>query len=385
MIFFSPTKLQMIVFCQGSSKMEEDSNNNKEEQLREEACSKKKEKLQDCLLSARSWRDLPSELLSDIANNLGIFDLLGFRGVCSGWRSSSITASAAIESAPDNHPYFLLHSDSDEKCILFNPTTNKQYNINIPELNETTCLASSHGWLLLSQKGLIFFFCPLSRARIDLPSFQESKIFEGAAAFTSPPLSIDCATAIICRKNYRILEVNVLERGVSSWVKYEFDLGDRFFGMVRGATFADGCFHILDDEDGLVTFDLKNNHFKIYKVVIKGGGNYPSAESLQFLYKEKYFRRNGFRKRMKLGKDVTISACAASYAGSDDSVILIKNEEIKAKEEFGTRDFKGIWIQPRFFQLPPNYCWEKTNTSNIYDKEANNVKGSKLGRFLTKF
>lgn len=176
-----------------------ESNNDEAGQLREE-CSRNKGKLQDCLLSARSQRDLPSELLKEIADNFGIIDLLGFRGVCTNWHSASFSATAAIELAPDTHPYFLLYNDEDEESILFNPTNDRTYTLNIPALKDDTCLGSSHGWLLLSQKGLIFFFCAFSHARIDLSPFQESEISKGSAAFTSPLLSNDCVTALIYRK-----------------------------------------------------------------------------------------------------------------------------------------------------------------------------------------
>ncbi|OIS96477.1 f-box protein [Nicotiana attenuata] len=331
-----------------------ESNNDEADQLREEYFRKKR-KLQDCLLSARSWRDLPPEILTEIADNFGIIDLLGFRGVCTNWRSASFLATAAIEYAPDTHPYFLLYNDEDEECILVNPTNDKKYTLNIPELKEATCLASSHSWLLLSQKGLIFFFCPFSHVRIDLPPFQESEISKGSAAFTSSLLSNDCVTALIRRKRHKFLELHVLERGDSAWVKYEYDLSLRFFCGVKGATFADECFQILDENDKMITFDLGNKSFEYYKIVKERRD--PNIESLPFNYKEKCFSKSDFRKRMKLGNDVAISICAAYYAGSGDSVIFVKNEKFKAILDYDAQEFKGVWIQPRFFQLPPNYSW----------------------------
>ncbi|XP_060181432.1 F-box protein At4g00893-like isoform X2 [Lycium barbarum] len=307
-------------------------------------------------ISSRAWCDLPPELLREIANSLGLFDLLAFRGVCKDWRSASFTASAPIESARDTKPCFLLHNDRDEKTILFNPTTNKNYNINIPELKEATCLASTQGWLLVSQKGHVFFFCPFSRAKIVLPPLQESEISPGAAVFTSPPSSIDCVTAIIYKKNDHVLELNVLERGVSSWMKYEYDLKlkQRNFGVVKGATSHDGCFYIMDDKNELLTFTLEDKSFEIYRIV--NASKDPNVVSLPFRIKDKCFNSSDLKKQMKLGDDVTISTCASSYFGSD-SEIVIKNENIEAMEGSEAQHFKGIWIQPRFFQLPPNYSW----------------------------
>lgn len=297
-----------------------------------------------------------SELLGEIANNLGLFDLIGFRGVCKDWRSASFTASALIESARDTNPCFLLHNDHDEKTILFNPTTNKNYTINIPELKGATCLASIQGWLLISQKGNIFFFCPFSRAKIDLPPLQESETTPGAAVFTSPPSSIDCVTTIIYKKNDHIVELNVLERGVSTWIKYEYDLkfNQRSFGDVKCATSHKGCFYFLDDYKRLLTFTLEGKSFEMYTIVDTCKD--PNVDCLPFKYKEKCFSRSNLKSQMNLGDDVTISTCGASYFGSD-SEILIKNENIDASEGTEAQHFKGIWIQPRFFQLPPNYSW----------------------------
>lgn len=223
-------------------------------------------------------------------------------------------------------------------------------------MKEATCLASTQGWLLLHQKGSIFFFCPFSRAKIDLPPLQDPEITPAAAVFTSPPSSIDCVAGIIYKKNDQIMELNVLERGISTWMKYEFDLklNGRGFGDAKCATSHDGCLYFLDDYKKLLTFTLKDKSFEVYTIVDRSKD--PSVESLPFKYKEKCFGRSNLKKQMNLGDDVTISTCGASYFGSD-SEILIKNENIEAMEGTEAQHFKGIWIQPRFFQLPPNYSW----------------------------
>lgn len=142
------------------------------------------------------WADLPPELLSPIANSLGIIDLLSLRGVCKDWRSAPSTASAEIESLPSTKPWFILYEET-ENCTLYNPNVKKIYNINFPELMDTTCLALNQGWLLLFQEGSIFFFCPFSRARIDLTQFPHQEMSDHIAAFSCPPTSLDCIVSII--------------------------------------------------------------------------------------------------------------------------------------------------------------------------------------------
>ncbi|OMO77843.1 hypothetical protein CCACVL1_14779 [Corchorus capsularis] len=121
------------------------------------------------------WSDhLPIDLLGLIANRLGLIDLLRFRVVCKNWNFVSSNASAEIEALPNNDPWFLIY-DYDSKCMLKTDESKKIYRaVKIPEMNGATCIASNHGWLLLFKtpgSGSMCFFCPFSRARIEIPKF----------------------------------------------------------------------------------------------------------------------------------------------------------------------------------------------------------------------
>lgn len=142
------------------------------------------------------WVDLPPGLLSPIANSLGIIDLLSVRGVCKDWRLAPSTASAEIEYVPTTEPWFILYGET-EICTLYTPNVKKIYSINFPELKNSTCLASNQGWLLLFQEGSIFFFCPFSRARIDLPRFPHQEMSDHVAAFSCPPTSLECIVSVM--------------------------------------------------------------------------------------------------------------------------------------------------------------------------------------------
>lgn len=67
----------------------------------------------------RPWADLPPELLSIIAEKLGLIELLSFRGVCKAWRISSSTASAETESANNLEPSFLAYGSQVCYAISF--------------------------------------------------------------------------------------------------------------------------------------------------------------------------------------------------------------------------------------------------------------------------
>ncbi|XP_019164392.1 PREDICTED: F-box/kelch-repeat protein At1g57790-like isoform X2 [Ipomoea nil] len=307
----------------------------------------------------RRWSDLPPELLSKIANCLGCFDLLRFRFVCKDWHFASLTASASVESSPGRKPCFLLHGESAENCILYSQVEKKKYMINIPELREATCLASNQGWLLLFQQGVIFFFCPFSGSRIDLPAFPQAgaeKEFSGhVGAFSSPPTSPDCTVAVICRKSEHRVEMNVLDRKSSEWTKHEYSHFRGYFRTIKCATCHDGVFYFIDDTHKVLTFSAGTGIWKIYRIV--DSSEETEADSLPFVHMDKYFSASELKKKMELGDDVSIVTCAASLPGSRHEII-INNENIDAMEGAETQQqLKGIWIQPRFFQIPPEYTW----------------------------
>ncbi|CAI9108002.1 OLC1v1007507C1 [Oldenlandia corymbosa var. corymbosa] len=145
-----------------------------------------------------------------IANRLGIIQLIAFRGVCKSWRAASFPASAHLESAAKTAPCFIVYNDQDKKCSLYyeedkdaNKVGRKKYELSIPEFENATCLASNHGWLLLNRHpcsgsgaGSLFFLCPFSRARIDLPEIPESDISGYVGAFSGPPTSPECIVTV---------------------------------------------------------------------------------------------------------------------------------------------------------------------------------------------
>ncbi|KAJ7972878.1 F-box protein family [Quillaja saponaria] len=162
----------------------------------------------------RSWSDLPPELLSKIADSLGLIELVSFRGVCKDWNSASSIASAQVESLSDE-PWFLMYGENSECVLLSNLGT--KYIMDIPEMDGATCLASYQGWLLVFNKGSMFFFCPFSRAKIDLPMFPYKELSDHFAAFSSPPTSKDCIVTVTSRCSELELELNLLRCGENEW------------------------------------------------------------------------------------------------------------------------------------------------------------------------
>ncbi|KAF5740910.1 F-box protein SKIP23-like [Tripterygium wilfordii] len=125
---------------------------------------------------AVDWTQLPPELVERISKSVTILrDYVCLRAVCRPWRSS-------IPPNP-NHlrlqlPWLLLpQSDPNQSHRpFFDLSTNKFYSLYLPEISPTMrqC-GSSHGWLIIvDDTPDIFIIKPLTRAKINLPSFLTS-------------------------------------------------------------------------------------------------------------------------------------------------------------------------------------------------------------------
>ena len=303
-------------------------------------------------MAERKWSDLPSELLSPIADGLGLIELLRFRGVCKDWKSASATASAEIESLPDHEPWFLVYGENSE-CLLIS-NSGKKYSINIPELNGTTCLASNQGWLLMFHEGSMFFFCPFSHAKIDLPKFPHSKVTDHVAAFSSPPTSQDCVVAVI-NKDETNLELNMLYRGAKAWISQKCTrTRGTLLKIFKGATYLDGTFYFFDSLDMLVTFSVEDQKWNFFVILPPSNEKSPDIQELKFDRSMSHFIKRNMKEQLGLPDNVSISTCG-TLVHDDYYNKVVLNENIEAAESKGHK--KGVWMQPRFFQVSPNQTW----------------------------
>ncbi|KAJ7972877.1 F-box protein family [Quillaja saponaria] len=298
----------------------------------------------------RQWSDLPSELLSRIADTLGLIELLAFRGVSKDWNSASLTASGNTESSR-REPWFLIYGENSQ-CVLFSNLGTK-YTINIPEMEGATCLASNQGWLLVFNKGSMFFFCPFSRAKIDLPMFPYAELCNHVAVFSSPPTSQDCIVTVISRSNELFLELNMIHRGDNAWTKHTFQCLKNDLDAIRGGVYCAGEFNFLDCKSGLVTFSAKGQNWTKYYIVTPSTARDPSEE-LGFRYHKRYFETEDMERKLKL-ENCSISTCGTLIEKANSLDMFILNES----SCFGSENcsIKGVWLQPRFFQISSNQSW----------------------------
>ncbi|XWS46732.1 hypothetical protein CRYUN_Cryun14cG0093200 [Craigia yunnanensis] len=302
-------------------------------------------------MAAREWTDLPSELLPSIADRLGLIELLSFRGVCKDWNSASSTASAEIEALPNHEPWFLLYGENNSQCMLVTDSGRK-YAISIPELDGATCLASNQGWLLLSREGSMFFFCPFSRAKIDLPGqFPHTVISDDhVAVFSSPPTSQDCFVCVISNSNEtEELELYMIHRGATAWTKYQLDAST---SKIDCSAYYNGVFYFFDNMDRMVRFSIEDRSLIMTQVrYIKSS-------------KEKYlplrfisdFEENDMKKRLGLGEGFPLSTCGTIVSCHRANKMIPYKNTGNAKEP-GCRPLKGVWFQPRFYQIDQSQSW----------------------------
>ncbi|XP_044492319.1 F-box protein At4g00893-like [Mangifera indica] len=311
-----------------------------------------------------SWADLPTELITLVADRLGIIDLLRFLSVCKSWNYAASRCSAQIESTHNYEPWFLLYGE-DSHCILLsgleNKESQKKYNINIPELNGATCIASRDGWLLLRQETTIFFFCPFSRSRIDLPQFPDSEHRDYIGAFSSPPTSKDCIVCVVAKNDKSQVELRLLHRGANEWTTHIYTYYRDHFEKIKAVAYENDekNFHIFDDTCGLIVFSPEDGSWKIYRIIDEPIDQSSNAEKIPFHLSRGSFKMKRMKKKLGLGEDVSVDTCGTvvSYHADDMHDMVFFNENISQHSETQGRRLKGAWIEPRFHKISQEVSW----------------------------
>ncbi|XP_061342428.1 F-box protein At4g00893-like [Gastrolobium bilobum] len=293
------------------------------------------------------WSNLPEDLLIRIADGLGLIDFLCFRGVCKDWHNASSKAKHKCSGAD---PWFLLYDDGEgSQCSLLS-NQDKIYTINIPELDGATCLASNEGWLLVFRHGSMFFFCPFSRAKIELPSCPFTELSNHVAAFSSVPTSQDCIVVVISRINDHELKLYLLCRGNSIWAKHNFPCGILVLDKITCVVFGAWEFQFLDEWESLVAFHsakpLKGNRYLVFL---------PMGELSHKIHID---RMMDAKSKLGLEANVSISTCGKLMTDSSGQCcIAIQGENVHATTESESRHLKGVWIQPSYLNIPPDQSW----------------------------
>ncbi|KAJ4820809.1 F-box protein (DUF295) [Rhynchospora pubera] len=120
------------------------------------------------------WSHLPELAVHLISRKVkSIVDYVRFRAVCSSWRSASPPKPSHL---PPQLPWLMIHDITTIKegiTLFYDLWESKMHKLHLPEIVNMWCLASCHGWLLLTTTSgqEVFLLNPLTRARIQLPPF----------------------------------------------------------------------------------------------------------------------------------------------------------------------------------------------------------------------
>ncbi|KAH1108098.1 hypothetical protein J1N35_011866 [Gossypium stocksii] len=294
-------------------------------------------------MTSRDWTDLP--LLPSIVDHLGLIDLLRFRAVCKDWNSASFAATAEIEAIPDQETWCLIYGGNNSECSLITEYAGK-HTIYIPEINGATCLASSQGWLLLFREGSMFFFCPLSGAKIDLPGpFPHTAINDHVAVFSAPPTSKDCVVAVVSRTETETLELHMIDRGATAWTEHK--LASMVPTKIQYAAHYNGGFYFFDNKsDSMVYVSIEKRELRLGKVRYMKSAK---DKSIPLRFSTNSEKEN-MKKRLGLEDGVQVSICGTvvSCESSADKMVAYENTWVGADDVEGRQIVKAAWFQPRF-------------------------------------
>lgn len=301
----------------------------------------------------RPWSDLPIELLSPIADQLALIELLSFRGTCKGFRSASAGASAKNGSET---PWLIFHKDKSSECVIYNQHNSKAYKRNIPELQGAICLASYEGWLLLSKDETIFFFSPFSLAKIVLPNFPNNQIDGLVGAFSHVPTSPQCIVSVISSIDETYVEVHTISKGENAWTRYKISKRFSLKSTIVGATFdhENDTFYYMDSGKSTLTFSVKDKEWKPYHIVETTSKD---LEMLPYVCRTRMFRdivENKKHEKAGLEDDEHVVVCGLTYNDVCRGLTVYCNEIVDVSP---LKSRRAVWIQPRFFEADPNQHW----------------------------
>ncbi|PIA38996.1 hypothetical protein AQUCO_02700285v1 [Aquilegia coerulea] len=113
-------------------------------------------KRKHCMIEEKEyslWHLVPHDVLWMIIERLDLIACDCVSAVCGNWRSV-YKSYRTFKSSPmpkDTIPWLMTRKNNGMEIELYQPSTNRTYKIDMPEINGTDCLYSKDGWLLLHE------------------------------------------------------------------------------------------------------------------------------------------------------------------------------------------------------------------------------------------
>lgn len=151
----------------------------------------------------------------------------------------------------------------------------------------------------------------------------------------------------------------MLSHGGNEWTKYVY-VPSQARGEIRGATYQydEGSFYYCGSNNWTVTFSMKDKEWTPYRLV---SSTIEGIEPLAFSYARNYYMECEIKKWVEEEVGVPVSTCGTVVPRKHWDM-LIHNESIIERSSSNNdaskgSNLKGIWIQPRFFEIPQNQSW----------------------------
>ncbi|KAJ4809315.1 F-box family protein [Rhynchospora pubera] len=143
-----------------------------------------------------NWSELPNDVLEYLTNFLPLPDYHRFGAVCQTWCS---IAKQKLH-RPPHLPWLVLgHDNATQKRTFFNLSENKNYDIEIPELQGQYICGCSYGWLFTIDTELnCHLLNPLTRKQYDLPTVPPYNEYYKTNPFLTEPME-NCTKSVELR------------------------------------------------------------------------------------------------------------------------------------------------------------------------------------------
>ncbi|CAH8360387.1 unnamed protein product [Eruca vesicaria subsp. sativa] len=136
----------------------------------------------------QTFLDFPYDLLQLIVTHLPLKDNIRASTVSKTWQQACLSVRV-----PDTPPWLIYFSKTEESsCELYDPTTQKTYSLEFPELSGSRVCHSKESWLLMYNPNSfeLFFFNPFTRDLIPLPPLWMA--YDQRMSFSCAPTSSNC-------------------------------------------------------------------------------------------------------------------------------------------------------------------------------------------------
>ncbi|KAG8374118.1 hypothetical protein BUALT_Bualt11G0097700 [Buddleja alternifolia] len=186
--------------------------------------------------------DLPNELLEKIFTQLTLRDNIRVSAVCRRWNTVAISVRVA-----DKAPWLMVSPPPKSGDIyeFYDPYQRQRYFLELPELRGARFSYAKDGWVLMYKPNTktIFFFCPYTRERIELPNLS---LPLQIAAFSSSPKCPSCVIFTVKNVSPTIVAVSTCRPGETQWTTVNYQTIHPFSCSIwNKIVFCRGLFYCL--------------------------------------------------------------------------------------------------------------------------------------------